>query len=204
MGRTGGSGMRTGMGLLLLALAMAGPLEAQRTETLVGSRHRNGGFGGPVMKVGELLGDPVLFLGGRGAWVAGGSFALGGGGYGLVNDNLQAPVVYPGRRATVEMGYGGLELEYIHESWRLGHLSLYTLMGGGGVRYRDRDRFETLAEDSFLVMEPGANLNLNVTEFLRLSAGVTYRWTWGVEMPGMGDRELSGATGVFTLRFGRY
>jgi hypothetical protein len=191
-----------GAGLCMFALAA--PAEAQRTETLVGSRHRNGGFGGPVMKVGELLGDPVLFLGGRGAWVAGGTFALGGGGYGLINDNLPAPVTIGGRPTRLEMGYGGLEMEYLHEAYRLAHLSIYSLIGGGGVRYRDRDRYETLAEDGFLVMEPGANLNLNITEFLRLSAGVTYRWTWGVELPGLEDRDLSGANGVFTIRLGRY
>ncbi len=193
------------LAVTLLALAtLAAEAAAQRTETLVGGRHRNGGFGGPVMKVGTLLDDPVLFLGGRGAWVAGGAFALGGGGYGLVNDNLPAPVTIGGRPTRLEMGYGGLEMEYLHDSWRLAHLSLHTLLGGGAVRYRDRDRFETLADDGFLVMEPGANVNLNVTEFLRLSAGVAYRWTWGVELPGLRDEELSGATGTFTIRFGRY
>lgn len=204
-----GRGRRSALLLGLLVVAAAGaavpaPAEAQRTETLVGSRTSNGGFGGPVMKVGELFGEPVLFLGGRGAWVAGRTFALGGGGYGLVNDNLEAPVVYSGRRAILEMGYGGLEMEYIHESHRLAHLSIYSLMGGGGARYRDRDRYETLEEDGFLVLEPGMNMNLNVTRFLRLSAGATYRWTWGAELPGLEDDDLSGATGVFTLRFGRY
>jgi hypothetical protein len=189
--------------LLLLAGGLS-PATAQRMETLVNSRAQNGGFGGPVMKVGELFGDPVLFLGGRGAWVAGRTFALGGGGYGLVNDNLLAPMEFAGRRAVLEMGYGGLELEYIHESHRLAHLSLYTLMGGGGARYRDRDRYETLAEDGFLVLEPGMNMNLNVTRFFRLSAGATYRWTFGAELPGLDDRDLSGPTGVFALRFGRY
>ena len=113
-------------------------------------------------------------------------------------------MVYSGRRAILEMGYGGLEMEYIHESHRLAHLSIYSLMGGGGARYRDRDRYETLEEDGFLVLEPGMNMNLNVTRFLRLSAGATYRWTWGAELPGLEDDDLSGATGVFTLRFGRY
>lgn len=194
-----------GGALVLLCMgALAAPAAAQRTETLVGSRHQNGGFGGPVMKVGELLGDPVLFLGGRGAWVAGRTFALGGGGYGLVNDNLAAPVTIGGRPTRLEMGYGGLEMEYLHDSWRLAHLSVYTLMGGGAVRYRDRDRYDTLADDGFLVLEPGGNVNLNVTEFLRLGAGVTYRWTWGVELPGLQDRDLSGVNGVFTIRIGRY
>ena len=80
-----GRGRRSALLLGLLVVAAAGaavpaPAEAQRTETLVGSRTSNGGFGGPVMKVGELFGEPVLFLGGRGAWVAGRTCALGGGG----------------------------------------------------------------------------------------------------------------------------
>jgi len=197
--------MKRGLILTLGVLALvAGPIEAQRTETLVSSRHRNGGFGGPVMKVGGVLGDPALFLGGRGGWVVGRTFVLGGGGYGLVNDNIPLRVSYQGRDPVLEMGYGGLEMEYLHTSYRLAHFSVQTLLGGGGVRYRDRQRFETLAEDNFFVVEPGAHANLNITEYLRLSGGFNYRWTWGAELPGLRDQDLSGPLGVFTIRFGRY
>jgi hypothetical protein len=192
--------------LLVMALALLGaPLSAQRTETLVRSGQPNGGFGGPVLMVGSILGDPALFVGGRGGWVAGRTLSVGGGGYGLVNDNIEAPAVFTGgRRAIVEMGYGGFELEYLHRAHELAHFSIYALLGGGSVRYRDRDRYESLGDDAFLVLKPAAQMTLNVTDFFRMSAGAGWRWTWGADLPGLGDNDLSGAAGMLTLRFGRY
>ena len=110
-------------------------------ETLIGNGEiTHGGFGGPVIKYTQIKGEPALLIGGRGGWIINHSFVIGGGGYGLVSD-IEAdnfltfaplePIPY------LNFGYGGLELEYIIQSDKLMHFTVYTLIGAGGISYRN-------------------------------------------------------------------
>lgn len=185
------------------------PALAQDAETLFSGEIEHGGFGGPVLKGGQVNGTPALFVGGRGGWIINHSLILGGGGYGLVN-NIDAlvPSLYGDRR--LEFGYGGIELEYVHHWDQLVHWSVMVLVGGGGVGYRswDEDVRSTVGPgyptDEVFVAEPAIQVNLNLTEFFRISAGASYRYVTGVTTPAASNQKLSGGYGVVTFRFGKF
>ena len=77
----------------------------------------------------------------------------------------------------------GLELEYILNTNSLVHYSLYTLIGGGAAKYvKDvgpvTQSNEQAGETSFMfVLEPAINGELNITNWFRFNAGVSYRQT---------------------------
>ena len=191
-----------------LILLFAAPLIAQDAETLFSGELEHGGFGGPVIKAGQINGSPGLFVGGRGGWIVNHSLILGGGGYGLVNNvDALVPGLYGARY--VEFGYGGFEIEYVNRWDQLIHWSVMVLVGGGGVGYRSVDD-EVLGfdpphqTDEVFVAEPSVQVNLNVTEFFRISAGASYRYVSGVTSPATSNEKLSGGSGVLTLRFGKF
>ncbi|OGU66848.1 MAG: hypothetical protein A3C56_12565 [Ignavibacteria bacterium RIFCSPHIGHO2_02_FULL_56_12] len=188
--------------------AMTVVATGQEAETLFAGEVVHGGFGGPVLKASTVNGSPALFVGGRGGWIINHSFILGGGGYGLVaNVDARVPSVYGDRR--LAFGYGGVEMEYVHDWDRLIHVSVMLLIGGGGVGYQasvDDPRGSNYDHpmDEVFVLEPAVEAHLNVTEFFRLSAGVAYRYVNGVTTPTTSNASLSGGSAVMTFRFGEF
>ena len=126
--------------VFLLVLVFTSPVLAQEA-TLINGEIESGGFGGPVLKVTSINGENAVMVGGCGGWIINHSFVLGGGGYGLVTD-VHAKAT-DSIHQNIEMGYGGLELEYIPSSNDLFHLSVGLLVGAGGIGYRhgDNDAF---------------------------------------------------------------
>ena len=189
---------------VILFLSLSGILIAQE-QTLVGGEIESGGFGGPVIKVTQLNSEDALLVGGRGGWIINHTFVLGGAGYGLVTNvkARQTDTVHQ----YIEMGYGGLDLEYIPASNNLLHLSVGLLIGGGGVGYKDEenDSFNSHHQmRGFFILEPAANINLNVTHFFRIATGVSYRYVSGLTSTLSTNADISGPSGVFTLKFGKF
>lgn len=195
--------MKTTSTILLLCL-VALPAFAQE-ETLIAGNVEHGGFGGPVVKIGSFNGDAGVLVGGRGGWIINHSFIIGGGGYGLAN-NVKAKTFGPLGERYLNFGYGGLELEYVSASDRLIHFSFMTLIGGGGVSWRDENSSMNHGSDSdaFFIAEPAVNVTLNVTTYFRISGGISYRYISGVESKASTNSDLSGPSGVLTLRFGKF
>jgi hypothetical protein len=193
---------------LLLFVSLAAFTAFAQEETLINGPIENGGFGGPVLKVGSLNGETALLVGGRGGWIINHSFIVGGGGYGLVND-VKAKVPGPYGERFLNFGYGGLELEYVADAQRLIHYSFQALIGAGGVSWRDQNLHGSMFDspnnsDTFFIVEPTVNVTLNVTKYFRISGGVSYRFISGVESEASSNPDLSGPSGVLTFRFGKF
>ncbi len=188
-------------------------------ETLIGNGEvAHGGFGGPVVKYTQIYGKPAVLVGGRGGWIINHSFIIGGGGYGLVNNIQSNNTTWPlffNDKPYINFGYGGLELEYIIQSDKLLHFSVITLIGAGGVSYRDNlwdDDWDNDSDDDdddwdspsdeFFVLEPGANLELNIVSFFRINAGVSYRFISGANLDDLSNNDLAGLAASLTLKFG--
>jgi hypothetical protein len=173
--------------------------------TLINGEIESGGFGGPVLKVTNINGENAVMVGGRGGWIINHSIVLGGGGYGLVTD-VKAKVT-DSIHQYIEMGYGGLELEYITSSNDLLHLSMGLLVGAGGIGYKheDNDVFHTSQNNnSFFVLEPSVNANLNVTHSFRIAAGVSYRYVSGLKSIVSTNADLSGPSANLIFKFGKF
>lgn len=178
------------------------PLWAQE-ETLVDGEVESGGFGGPVLKISRIKDEMAIFVGGRGGWIINHVFVLGGGGYGLVNDMKVRQV--GDTSYFLMMGYGGLELEYINDSDRLIHYTIRALIGAGGLNLRTRNfDYGQWQGDAFFVVEPGVDVVLNVTNFFRIAAGVSYRLVSGVDFEGFREKDVSGPSAALTLKFGKF
>ena len=99
---------------------------------------------------------------------------------------------------------------------KLVHINVQTLIGAGGVTHRT-DFYENLLDEdgpdarhygrreALFVAEPAVNIELNVTEWFRISAAGSYRFVSGVnEMRGLDDSDLSGPSGTLALKFGGF
>jgi hypothetical protein len=205
---------------LLLLLFVFPVLVFAQEETLLSGEIHHGGFGGPVVKMTRINGEDALLVGGRGGWIINHAFVIGAGGYGLVSDVRPKT---PGflNEDLLMLGYGGLELEFIAASDKLVHLSFPVLIGAGAVGYRyghfgndmNLDFNFDRKFDTFFVIEPGANVELNVVSFFRITAGVSYRYVTGVSAPTdplgvlrplTSNNELRGVSWNLGLKFGSF
>lgn len=188
--------------VLVLVCLLAGPASA-RDEVLIRGIESNGGYGGPVIKVAPIKNENGIFVGGYGGWYINHCFLIGGGGYGLAND-VKAPVTGPhGETLYYEMGYGGLVFEYVNSSHKLVHYTIDTLIGVGGLGYRSRwEEYSNYFEDTFFIIEPGFNMELNVSSFFRVGFGLGYRYVDGLQAEGITEEELTGMTMNLILKFG--
>ena len=180
--------------LLLVGLIGVGSPALAQEETLISGDFHSGGFGAPVVKFTELGNEFAVFVGGRGGWIINHTFVLGVGGYGLANDIDFGT----GLARAVELGYGGLELEYINNSANLVHFTVFLLVGGGGLSGT------AVAEESVFVLEPAVNGEVNVTRYFRLHAGVGYRWVTGVDQTDLNSSDLSALFGQVQFKFGTF
>ena len=213
--------------LVLAGLILYGqeddPVEFQ---TIFGNDFSSGGYGAPELKLGNVHGEPGLFLGGRGGWIIGHRFVLGGGGDGLTTSNTfmedpstKPPSVAPDSTTTIklDMGYGGVLLEFIAFPKKAVHLSFPVLIGAGGSSLGARTyvgqsdyyeegwaTYDFIESSGFFVLEPGVYVELNMTKFFRLSAGGTYRFVSGTTLQRITNKDLSGFTFSLALKFGSF
>lgn len=189
--------------VLILILAVT-PLMAQE-QTLLSGDIKSGGFGGPVIKFTQLNDEFGLMVGGRGGWIINRVFVIGGGGYGLTND-IEVKNINSDSAQCLDLGYGGLELEYIAASNKVIHFSVQSLFGAGGVNYRDQESRQVNSPDgdAFWIIEPGLNLMLNVTTFFRIGFGASYRIIADVDLDDLNNADLSGLSAVLTFKFGEF
>lgn len=179
-----------------VALVVVTTVGRAQERTLVGDRIESGGFGAPVVKFTEVLGDFAVLAGGRGAWIIDHTVMIGGGGYGLVTDVYDFRLV-PAPR--IRFGYGGLELSVVAASNSVVHFSVMSLVGGGGITMGAPG-----PTDAVFVLEPQLNLVLNVTPYMRLAAGGGYRWVTDVDWYPLTDDDMSAWQVSLALKFGRF
>jgi hypothetical protein len=174
----------------------------EQDETLLSGNMTFGAFGGPIIKWTELNDEFGVLVGGRGAFVLNHFLGIGGGGYGLVND-VTVITNNPTNQWFMDFGYGGVILECILGSRKLIHLSFNTLIGGGSVSYH-RNWYEYTDPDFFFVMEPELDIELNVSRYLRIGVGGSYRWINGIQYSELSNRSMSGPAAVLTFKFGSF
>lgn len=184
---------------------------AQQTEILFDGDVTHGGFGGPVVQIGNVAGSGAVWVGGRGGWIINLSeqhtISLGGGGFGLATNHL-APdpqIGDPDIDYYAFSGYGGFIFEYTNRSYKLAHFTISSLTGAGaiGLRESNYENFEDEV-DTYFVFEPAVHAELNVTTFFRISAGLGYRFTSGIDSFGFSDSDFSGFNAIITFKFGGF
>jgi hypothetical protein len=133
----------------------------------------------------------------------------------LKYDNVLDEPVY------LEGGYGGLYLVASPIEKKVLHITFPLVIGAGGAayvsqeQYPDIDDFEdmddlydydhcTLSSSPYFIVEPGANVELNVTGFMKLYAGYSYRWLMGLNLENTASTALNGSSFNFGVKFGKF
>lgn len=180
-------------------------------QTLLGHDKHSGFYGAFSIGYSEIEDRQAVTFGGRLEWIAGHSIGIGFGGTGFINENHYEPSL--NSDVFLTGGYGGLYIEPIVMPNFPVHLSFPILLGGGGVSYvtEDMNYDHNMIEDSeaFLVAEPGAELELNLTRNFRLAIGTSYRFTTPFnvgtsESTSVSSKALQGFTYMMTFKFGRF
>ena len=154
--------------------------------------------------------NAVLF-GGRFGWLASHSIGIGFGATGFMNEFHYEPIL--GRDVSLAGGYGGLYIEPILFPRFPVHLSFPILFGAGGISYisKENPQNNNLIEDSeaFLLFEPAAEIELNLTTFCRLAIGVSYRFPTSFNIGKSGTHiahaeSLKEVNYTMSLKFGKF
>jgi len=139
------------------------------------------------------------------------SLGVGFGATGFINEFHYEPSV--DMDVFLTGGYGGIYIEPILFPKFPVHLSFPVLFGAGGISFISRDDSfnDNFIEDSkaFLLIEPAAELELNLTRFFRLSLGASYRLPtqFDVGLPGTYTIDvdaLKSMSYTITFKFGKF
>ena len=201
--------------------------EEQDFKTIFSSDYSSGGYGAPELKLGNVNNNMSLLMGGRGGWIIGHRFVVGGAGYGLTtsnNFNYTEPLIDESgnmvdstRNLRLDMGYGGLMLEFIALPKKAVHLSFPIIIGAGGTSVGaeiaqstsqidpvEFNTYDFVESSAFFVVEPGVFLEMNMTKFFRLDVGATYRFISGTNLVRVNNNDLSDLTFSLALKFGSF
>jgi hypothetical protein len=111
-----------------------------------------------------------------------------------------------GTTQRMDLDYGGFEFEYIRNSNNAFHYSFYTLLGWGKVSYYDWDANwdDHTVTDYCAVIEPAVNAEVNITNWMRINGGVSYRYAPGVNLEGIDSMDVSGPAANIAFKFGKF
>jgi len=185
--------------------------EPREMQTLLGHNQPGGGYG--AFSVGYSVIDhrQAVLFGGKFAWIASHSIGFGFGGTGFINEFHYEPLL--NKQVALTGGYGGLYIEPILMPSYPVHLSFPVLFGAGGISYVSKGISENnnLIEDSeaFLIVEPGVEIELNLTRHFRFTIGATYRFPTSFDVgttrtPIVNAGSLKGISYLATFKFGRF
>ncbi|WP_119079862.1 hypothetical protein [Chitinophaga alhagiae] len=182
--------------LLVTVCSIAGLAQAQQIETLSGHRSGPGklaAYGALQGKLTAIDGKLAVITGGYGGVFLNKKILLGAGGYSLANR------IRLNNTDNRELGfwYTGGVFEYVHNTDKLFHWSAGMLVGGGGISERersyrhDKDRDRVYTSNAVFVAEPFVNAEMNITPYIRVIAGGTYRQVLGAGNVPITDGKLS-------------
>ncbi len=186
----------------------AGKRKDDEIKTLIEKSDDIGGYGGLSVLYSQIDAKDAFIFGARGGLIMGHIFTLGIAGTGFINDSHLDNIL--DRNVSLAGGYGGMFFEPIIFPKFPVHISVPVLIGIGGVAYTsvevrewDNDYF---VEDSetFLVLEPGLEMEMNLTQFFRFSMGAYYRYTSEIELLNTDKDVLNGFSFGVNFKFGKF
>ena len=186
-----------------------------RIKSLLSKGNDLNGFGAADLKVGDFIDERGLLVGAYGGFIINRRYLFGIAGYGLVTE-VEFDGTIPGETTSKPLnlygGYGGVMIGATIAPKELIHLSIPIILGAGSLEVSDKDFFTNNPADSeftvensvFFVIEPGLELEFNITKYFRVGAGATYRYVTGSELLNITDEDVSGFNGMISFRFGRF
>lgn len=100
--------------------------------------------------------------------------------------------------------YGGLLLQYVLQSDKLVHATFETTVGSGKWCVLATDQSDSCSGRDFMVLEPMANVEINVAKHVRLATGVGYRFAVAGSGEGPSSRDMSSLVARTSVIFGSF
>lgn len=201
--------------ILIFALFIAVLTYAQSDIQTVFKSSRVTGYGAITNKFTSIRGDYANMVGAYGGVFIDRKVMIGIGGFSTTN-KIRVPAEFSSNPG-VEMSYGyvqtGLMTEYVLASNKPVHLVL-SMFAGAGFSYQ----YEHWSNPNYdwnvthgpydqnwsFVMEPGAQVEINLFRWMRLSPGVSYRRSYNSDGAGLSDSDLSNWSYNVTVKFGKF
>jgi hypothetical protein len=178
--------------------------EQDSTQTLFKSSVKVSELWTPEVKLNSIQGDIGTLIGFYGGALINRSFLIGISG----GVNLGHP--------RVNYGYFGGIVQFIYKPVNLLHPSVQLMLAYGSTKDYENpksgllDNFWNISGAHFFVMEPGMNLELNLSARLTLVAGASYRYVTGlnendenVSITHVTNKDLSGLNFNIGLKFSK-
>jgi hypothetical protein len=181
--------------------------KAEKTQKLFGGKITNKGFGGPVLKFSNFNGRFALMTGGRGAITINNRFTIGGGGFGIAN-TIKMPDSDNDTSRYFKMGYGGIEAGYFIFPGRKMNVGGSMLVAAGATFLQNkpknnRDKFFGDNLKIFPAIEPSLYCEIVINRFMRLDAGMSYRFIKFTKLAYQSDLNKSGLSCYVGLLLGK-
>ncbi len=199
---------------LLLMNAQLFAQQNESTNAVPGSRLKSTGYGVLTTQYSRFNDQSAMFAGAYGGWMINHKLMIGLGGYGLVthHNGIGKNVETNGQNAW-KMGYGGLVLEYSFFETRKIFFTINTLVGGGIIKngngrgtvtQNGSDELKDIDASGFYVIQPSVNLEMAVTNWFHIGAGVGYRYIAGADQTGITNSKMSARTANLSFKFGAF
>lgn len=171
-------------------------------QTLFGFDSKITGYGSIDSKFTRLNNKDAVLVGGHGGVIFNSYFYFGLGAYGLVTNNQFAGSL-PDESLDMFMGYTGLMMGFNIIPKKVIHFSIPLFVGVGNLELENNNVF--VENSTFLLFEPGLNLEINVVQFMKIGFGAGYRMVQGTNLRNsISDDDLTYWTGNFSLVFGKF
>jgi hypothetical protein len=180
-------------------------------KTLFGQYKPGGAYGAFTIGYSIIDHKQAVIFGGRFEWIASHSIGFGFGGNGFINEYHYDSTL--GMDIFLTGGYGGLYLEPIVLPKFPVHISFPVLLGAGGISYvtKEPNDSHNIIEDSevFLLAEPAAEIEFNITRNFRLAIGASYKFTTPFDVGTAGSAQISSESienwsYMITFKFGKF
>lgn len=190
----------------LLALMLAATLttfsQEKEFQTIFDNKDlRISGMGGPFMQFTTVAGEFGHMMGGGGAVLLNNFFF---GAYGLGLTNAIPDYVNQNPSDQLTLGHGGFWLGYSLFGDKPIHFTFSSLIGWGEFGVIQDYGAYPFVRDQIFVLSPTAEVELNLTRYFRIGAGVSYNLYAMVDrnLHGYASSNLSSPGGFLSFKFG--
>lgn len=201
--------------ILIFALLAVGKVVAQSEIHTIFKSSRVTGYGAITNKFTSIGGDYANMVGAYGGVFIDRKVMIGVGAFSTTN-KIVVPAEFSSIPGT-EMSYGyvqtGLMTEYVLASNKPVHLVL-SMFAGAGFSYQyehwsdpnyDWNQTHGVYDQNWsFILEPGAQVEINLFRWMRLSPGISYRRSYNSDSLGLSTADLSDWSYNVTLKFGKF
>lgn len=183
----------------------------QHINTLFKKEKRDGFYWAYATGYSPINANHGLVFSARGGWIMDHWFAFGFTGTGFIN-NFDQLELYDYRQAaqsdlfSLAGGYGGLFIEPIAFPLKAVHVSFPVVFGAGGLSKINNYVYDDYLEntDLFYLIEPGVELEVNFTRWLRFALYGTWRFASDIQLENVSSNALENYTVGAIIKVGLF